>query len=84
MWHLYPFQCDADTFQGLSREKFIRAMRAEGIPCSTGYQGSIDGLLDEAIASRGFKRLFSARRLKEYRDSFGGEGNRQVCATPLR
>ena len=38
--------------------------------------------MDEAIASRGFKRLFSARRLKEYRDSFQElKGNRQVCGT---
>ena len=73
------------TFQGLSREKFIRAMQAEGIPCSTGYQGVLDGLLDEAIASRGFKRLFSARRLKEYRDSFEELRATARCAPqPLR
>lgn len=84
-WHLFPFRYDADTFQGLPREKFIRAMRAEGIPCSTGYREQyFDGLLDEAIASRGFKRLFSARRLKAYRDSFQElKGNRQVCATTV-
>jgi dTDP-4-amino-4,6-dideoxygalactose transaminase len=85
VWHLYPFRYDAEKFQGLSREKFIRAMRAEGIPCSTGYQEQyFDGLLDEAIASRGFKRLFSARRLKDYRDSFQElKGNREVCATTV-
>ena len=60
-------------------------MRAEGIPCSTGYQEQyFDGLLDEAINSRGFKRLFSARRLKDYRDSFQElKGNREVCATTV-
>jgi perosamine synthetase len=85
VWHLYPFRYDADKFQGLPRETFIKAMRAEGIPCSTGYQEQyFDGLLDEAIASRGFKRLFSAQRLKEYRDSFQHlTGNRQVCATTV-
>jgi len=85
VWHLYAFRYDADQFQGLPREKFIAAMRAEGIPCSTGYQEQyFDGLLDEAIASRGFTRLFSAQRLKEYRDSFHElKGNRQVCATTV-
>jgi perosamine synthetase len=85
VWHLYPFRYDADKFHGLPREKFIKAMRAEGIPCLPGYQEQyFDGLLDEAIASRGFKRLFSARRLKEYRDSFQElQGNRQVCATTV-
>jgi dTDP-4-amino-4,6-dideoxygalactose transaminase len=85
VWHLYPFRYDSDRFQGLPRDKFIRAMRAEGIPCSTGYQEQyFDGLLDEAINSRGFKRLFSAQRLKEYRDSFQElRGNREVCATTV-
>jgi len=85
VWHLYPFRYDADRFQGLPRDTFIRALRAEGIPCSTGYQEQyFDGLLDEAINSRGYKRRFSAQRLKEYRDSFQElRGNREVCATTV-
>ncbi len=85
VWHLYPFRYDAAGFQGLPRAAFIKAMRAEGIPCSVGYQEQyFDGLLDEAIASRGFKRLFSERRLKEYRESFNAlKGNREVCETTV-
>ena len=85
VWHLFPFRYDAAQFQGLTREKFITAMRAEGIPCSGGYREQyFDGLLDEAIASRGFTRLFSAARLKEYRESFRElKGNRDVCATTV-
>ena len=41
VWHLFPFRYDADKFQGLSREQFIRAMRAEGLPLSAGYASSI-------------------------------------------
>jgi dTDP-4-amino-4,6-dideoxygalactose transaminase len=85
VWHLYPFRYDAEKFQGLPRDAFMRAMRAEGIPCSTGYQEQYyDGLLDEAISSRGYTRLFSAARLKAYRDSFQElKGNRQVCETTV-
>ena len=85
VWHLYPFRYDAEKFQGLSREKFIRAMRAEGIPCSAGYrEQQFDGLLEEALTSRGFTRLFSERRLKAYRDSLQDlKGTRQVCATTV-
>jgi dTDP-4-amino-4,6-dideoxygalactose transaminase len=85
VWHLYPFRYDASAFQGLPRETFLKAMRAEGIPCSTGYQEQyFDGLLDEAIASRGFTRLFGAGRLKAYRESFQElKGNREVCATTV-
>jgi dTDP-4-amino-4,6-dideoxygalactose transaminase len=85
VWHLYPFRYDAEKFQGLSRDKFIKAMRAEGIPCMTGYQEQyFDGLLDETIESRGFRRLFSAQRLKNYHDSFQElKGNREVCNTTI-
>ncbi len=85
VWHLYPFRYDARQFNGLSRDKFMKALSAEGVPCSSVYSEQYyDGLLDEAIASRGFKRLFSAARLKAYRDSFQElKGNRQVCETTV-
>ena len=85
MWHLYPFRYDAAQFNGLSRDKFMKALAAEGVPCASVYHEQYyDGLLDEAIASRGFKRLWSAERLKAYRDSFQElKGNKQVCATTV-
>lgn len=85
VWHLYPFRYDAAQFNGLSRDKFSRAMTAEGVPCGGVYHEQyLDGLLDEAIASRGFKRLWSAERLKAYRESFHElKGNKQVCETTV-
>jgi dTDP-4-amino-4,6-dideoxygalactose transaminase len=85
VWHLYPFRYNAEQFHGLSRGKFMAALRAEGIPTSTGYgEQYYDGLLDEAIQSRGFQRLFPAERLKAYRDSFQElKGNKQVCETTV-
>ena len=61
------------------------AMGAEGIPCGGVYREQYyDGLLDEAIASRGFRRLWSDTRLKAYRDSFKElKGNKQVCETTV-
>ncbi len=35
--HIYMFRYDAQAFGGLSREAFVRALVAEGIPCSAGY-----------------------------------------------
>ena len=81
VWHLYAFRYDPAQFNGLSRQKFSQAVSAEGVPCGGIYHEQyFDGLLDEAIASRGFKRLWSAERLKAYRDSFQElKGNKQVC-----
>ena len=85
VWHLYPFRYDAAQCNGLSRDKFMRALSAEGIPCGSIYHEQyFDGLLDEAIASRGYKRLWGADRLKAYRDSFQElKGNKQVCDTTV-
>ena len=85
VWHLYAFRYDAAHFNGLPRGKFIKALRAEGVPCSGGYHEQYnDGLLDEAINSRGFKRLFTAERLKAYRESFQElKGNKEVCETTV-
>jgi dTDP-4-amino-4,6-dideoxygalactose transaminase len=85
VWHLYAFRYDPAQFNGLPRNKFRKALRAEGVPNSGGYSEQyFDGLLDEAIASRGFQRLFPAERLKQYRESLEDlRGNRQVCETTV-
>ena len=36
-YHLYMFRYDKSFFAGMTRERFIQAMRAEGISASTGY-----------------------------------------------
>jgi len=85
VWHLYPFRYDAAQFNGLSRNQFARAVSAEGVPCGGVYHEQYyDGLIDEAIASRGYRRLWSAARLKAYRDSLQElKGNKQVCETTV-
>lgn len=84
-WHNYAFRYDARQFNGLPRARFLRALAAEGVPCSGGYtEQYFDGLLDEAIASRGYQRLFGAARLNAYRESLRElKGNAEVCATKV-
>jgi len=68
-YHLYPFRYQQEHFDGLSRDTFRRAMQAEGIPCGEGYGPQyFDGLIEEAISSRGYKRLFPEQRLRSYRE----------------
>ena len=85
VWHLYAFRYDAAQFNRLSRDRFMEALSAEGVPCSSVYSEQYyDGLLDETIASRGFKRLWSEQRLRAYRESLGAlKGNKQVCDTTV-
>lgn len=81
VWHLYPFRYDPRQFNGLSRDLLLKALAAEGVPGHAVYREQyFDGMLDEAIQSRGYRRLFGPERLKAYRESFRElKGNRETC-----
>lgn len=80
VYHLYPFRYLKEKFNDVPKEKFIRALNAEGIPCSSGYgKQNKDGLIEEQLASKGFKRLFSETRLKQWREENQLPGNDQLC-----
>lgn len=79
-YHMYPFRFVSEEFGNVSREKFIEALRAEGVPCSPGYgRQNHDGLIEEALNSRGYKRLFSGQRLKQWREENVLPGNDQLA-----
>lgn len=51
-WHVFMMRYDAGAFGGMSRDEFIAALRAEGIPCSAGYlpltqSGAVVGALSK-------------------------------------
>lgn len=79
-YHMYPFRFVSEQFGNVSREKFIQALRAEGVPCSAGYgEQNKDGLIEEALNSKGYKRLFSEKRLKQWRETNHLPGNDQLA-----
>jgi perosamine synthetase len=80
VYHLYPFRYQKAKFNNIPKEKFIEALNAEGIPASGGYgKQNKDLLFEEAFNSRGYKRLFSEARLKQWRDENQLPGNDLVC-----
>ncbi|RIJ48552.1 DegT/DnrJ/EryC1/StrS family aminotransferase [Maribellus luteus] len=63
-FHLFPFRYQKDMFKGLSREKFLEALRAEGVPCSGGYKElNKMPFLENAFNSRFFKKFYQKERL---------------------
>ncbi len=80
VYHLYPFRYIKEEFNNIPKEKFIQALNAEGIPAVTGYgRQNRDGLMEEALTSRGYKRLFSESRLRQWREQNVLPGNDQLC-----
>jgi len=79
-YHLYPFRYKKEDFNDIPREKFLAALKAEGIPCAGGYgPQNKDGLIEEALNSPGYKRLFSKDRIKKYREENHLPNNDQLC-----
>ncbi|MGE0133354.1 MAG: DegT/DnrJ/EryC1/StrS family aminotransferase [Blastocatellales bacterium] len=61
-YHLYMFRYDANQFSGLSRERFLKALRAEGVPCSSGYTPlNKEPFMKNTLGSRAFRYIYSPK-----------------------
>ena len=79
-WHLYMFRYSKEAFDGLSRATFLKAMAAEGIPCSRGYVPlNKEPLIEATLSSRGFRAIYPERRLKEWRERNRCAQNDRLC-----
>jgi dTDP-4-amino-4,6-dideoxygalactose transaminase len=79
-YHLYMFRYSPEAFAGLPREKFLQALKLEGVPASGGYRPlNTQPFLKQAVASRGFQRLFSAQRLKDWEERNRCPANDALC-----
>ena len=67
-YHLYSFRYLKEKFNNIPKEKFLEALRAEGIPGNSGYRAqNKDEFIEQVLASKGYKRLYSEARLKQWR-----------------
>ncbi|MGH2563416.1 MAG: DegT/DnrJ/EryC1/StrS family aminotransferase, partial [Ginsengibacter sp.] len=63
-YHLFPFRYKKEEFKGLSRNSFISALNAEGIPCYSGYDPlNKMPFLNDAFKSKNFVKTYSKKRL---------------------
>ncbi len=63
-FHLFPFRYQKEAFKGLPRGKFLEALRAEGVPCSSGYSElNKMPFLKNAFNSRFFQKFYPKERL---------------------
>ncbi|HON91973.1 MAG: DegT/DnrJ/EryC1/StrS family aminotransferase [Phycisphaerae bacterium] len=80
VYHLYPFRYLKEHFNNVPREKFMAALRAEGVPCSGGYGPQYnDGLIEATLSSKNFKRAFPKARLDRYREELRYPDNDRLC-----
>jgi len=72
-YYYYGFRFKEKEF-GIPRDVFVKALRAEGIPSSTSlgvtsYPLYQNGVVESVISSKTYQKLYSIKRLNEYRAS---------------
>jgi len=81
-FHLFPFRYKSEEFKGLSRAGFLESLRAEGIPCSSGYTTLNDQpFLKETFESKNYKKMYPKEMLNynNYMERNQCPQNNQLC-----
>ena len=79
-WHLYMLRYDRAAFAGASRGAFLKALAAEGVPASSGYTPlNKQPFIQATLASKGYRRLFPEKTLKEWAERNACPVNDRLC-----
>lgn len=81
-FHLFPFRYKKEQFKDLSREGFLKALVAEGIPCSGGYT-PVNRMpyIENIFKTQNFKLMYSKEMLdyNRYMERNHCPVNDQLC-----
>ncbi len=79
-YHMYMFRFKKEEFDGLSRAKFLQALRAEGIPAGGGYSPlNKEAFIRAALTSRAYQRIFPKELLDGWEERNQCPANDQLC-----
>ncbi|MGE0760960.1 MAG: DegT/DnrJ/EryC1/StrS family aminotransferase [Pirellulaceae bacterium] len=83
-YHLYMFRYDPAGFAGLTRDKFLQALRAEGVPCSGGYSPlNKEPFLQEVLGSRAYVTIYGQERLAAWWKANDCPENDRLCGEAI-
>ena len=79
-YHLYMFRYDRERFAGLPRAQFLKALSAEGVPCSGGYTPlNKEPFLANTFATRAWQKLYPRDVLASYAERNHCPANDKLC-----
>ena len=79
-YHLYMLRYDPAGFANLPRAQFLKALEAEGIPCSSGYSPlNKEPFLKNTFDSRAYRAIYPAKRLDEWFERNHCPVNDRLC-----
>lgn len=64
-YHLFPFRYKKESFKGLTRAQFQKALSAEGIPCGSGYSAGLNNrpYINDAFQSKNYQKMYTKEEL---------------------
>jgi perosamine synthetase len=79
-YHLYMFRYDKAQFAGLARRQFLKALAAEGVPCSGGYAPlNKEPFLKHTFESRAYRTIYPVSQLAEWAERNQCPENDKLC-----
>ena len=79
-YHLYMFRYDQKQFGGLSRAKFLKALRAEGVPASPGYTPmNKSPFIANTVHSRGYRAIYPEKEIDNWKERNACPENDWLC-----
>lgn len=79
-YHLYMLRYDPAAFKGLTRARFLQALKAEGIPGGGGYSPLYrEPFLENTLNSRAYRYVYTDRQLEDYRQRLNCPENDRLC-----
>ena len=79
-YHLYMFRYRREEFGNLERTKFLQALGAEGIPCSSGYSPlNRHAAVRATFRTKGYRRIYSKTELDEWEERNQCPENDLLC-----
>lgn len=79
-YHLYMFRYNPEQFSGLSRALFLKALQAEGIPCSGGYTPlNKEPFIESTLQSTHYRNIYPESEVARHKDRSQCPENDKLC-----
>jgi len=79
-YHIYMFRYQTEKFSNLPRNKFVKALRVEGIPCSTGYSRLNEAqFIHDALNCRPYVRVYGKAAIEKWAQRNRCPENDKLC-----
>jgi perosamine synthetase len=79
-YHLYMFRYDKEAFMNMDREKFMEALRAEGVPCSGGYNAmNKEKYVTDLANNKHYLNIYGQKTMQDWLEKSHCPQNDQLC-----